>query len=312
MGLSDAESGSLLVAVLSYEEGAARPYTARLYRDAECIAEMPLSLETDKDRVFFDMLKRETPLALCAGGVLAFSCQTDGQAMTDVFVDLLDQTEYMTENPVARNSPAGVCLSHDGTRCATADSDGTVRIRDTRDGSLVCSCALVGSDLRSLSFIEGDSLLALYTTDYRLVTIDAKSGEIVTEVSGLRSTKYETYLNSFMTTRHGAKQLFELTMSLFSMDHDISLYETDRDLIVCTALGEGCIIDRDTMAVRAYVPNIKGYSPSADAILVEANGSVHAYPVLYVEDLVAEGQALVSGDSLDTTSEDGSDATPAP
>lgn len=312
VGLSDAERGSLLVAVLSYEKGAACPYTARLYRDAECIAEMPLSLEADKGRVFYDMLKRETPLTLCAGGVLAFSYQIDGQTVMDVFVNLLDQKVCMTENTVASNSPAGVCLSHDGTRFASADSDGTVRVRDTRDGSLVCSCELVGSDLRSLSFIEGDSLLALYTTDYRLITIDAKSGEIVSEVSGLRSTKYETYLNSFVTTRMGAQQLFELLMSPFSEYHDISLYETDHDLIVCTALGEGCIIDRDTMAVRAYVPNIKGYSPSADALLVGANGSVYAYPVLYVDDLVAEGEALVSGDSQGTAGEDGSDATPTP
>ena len=303
VSLPDAESRSVLVAVLSYEEGEGRPYTARLYRDTQCIAEMPLSLEADKDCIFFDTLKRKSPLALSEGGVLAFSYKIDKQKIMDIFVNLLDQTVCMVENPIASNSPASVCLSKDGAKCATADSDGVVRIRDTRDGSLTCSYTLPGSNLRGLSFIADDGLLAMYTTDYQLITIDAGSDKTVSETSGLRSAKYEAYLDTFSMARNGTRQAFELTMSISPSYHDISIYETGHDLILCTPFGEGCIIDRESMTVRGYVPNIVGYSASAGTVFVKCNGSIFAYPVFSLKDLVAEGEELLSDYSPSSTGE---------
>ena len=57
------------------------------------------------------------------------------------------------------------------------------------------------------------------------------------------------------------------------------------------------------MAVRGYVPEIMGYSASAGTVFVKCNGTILAYPVLSLEDLVAEGEQLLSDHSPSSTGE---------
>ena len=295
----DATDGSLLVAVLSCGGGKDQRYTARLYRDGHCAAEMALPLEREGEHVVFNPLKRTTPLALSASGMLAFGYRPDKTTAVDVFANMADQTVCTAKSPTAANDPSYACLSQDGTRYASADSDGVVRIRDTRDGSLMCSYT-PDRGVRGLAFIADDDQLALYTDDYRLLAIDASNGELVSETPNVRSKTYEAYQKPRCDWFEYALQRTEEMLSISNDYHDISIYETEHDLILCTALGEGCIIDRESMAVREYVPGIMGYSASADAVLVYGAG-ILAYPVFSVEDLVAKGEELLSGNSASGT-----------
>ena len=289
----DAEDNSVLVAVLSYEDGKSQPYTARLYRDGDCTAELAFSLEREGNRVINDRHQRETPLAMSASGMLAFGYRADKATEVDVFVDMVNQTVLSAESPIISNNPSYACLSRDGARYASADSDGVVRVRDTQDGSPVCSYTTDGG-IRALAFIADDRQLALYTDDYRLLALDAQSGEVVSETPNVRSKKYEAYLDPSQDIRKQISEDLEEALTFLGAYHDISIYETENDLILCTALGEGCIIDRESMTVRGYMPGIMGYSISANAVLVKSSG-VFAYPILSVEDLVEEGEQLVSG-----------------
>ena len=293
-------AGDSLVAVLSYEAGKAQPYAMRLYRDGLCTAQTAFTLEGNGNHIVHEGFQRKSPLALSANGMVAFGYMPDKNKEVDVFVDVPGQTVHTVESPVISNSPACACLTSDGTRYASADSDGTVHVRDTRDGSLVWSCT-PNSNTRGIAFIDDDNRLALYTEDYQLLTFDANSGEALSQTANLRSKEYEEYLNPRNDLNKQMHLQLEAVLSSHHPYHDITIRETENDLIVYTGLGEGCIIDRESMAVRGYVPNAVGYSASADAMLVGAPGAnMLVYPVMGAEDLVAEGESLLSKGSSST------------
>ena len=288
----DAESGATWVAVLS-DEGHDN-YSARLYRDGVFNAVMRFSLPIN--RVDFDYEQSVSPLILSPAGKLAFRCRTDKGSVLYAFVDFANKTVFTMESPVANNSPADTCLSRDGLWYASADSDGVVRICDTRDGSLVCSYVLESGAVCAMSFIADDRQLALYTEDNALTIFDVDSGEVVSRIPSMRSREYESYLATGLEGRDEVQQDDEYYLSLESAYHNVSFFETDRDLIMQTGLREGYVIDRETMAVRGYVPGMVGYSASSDALLVNGPGNTMlAYPTFTLEDLIAEGNDLLAG-----------------